>query len=909
MSAMIMSQNGDEEEQDDTEEVSSSNDDDYYKKLAEWEPGNFQPLIETDDDGDVDDEDETIIQTTTAETIEEDNAMDISSDPVVSSSQVDDLLVTFIHRPVKSEPMNYDDEVFDRPPQLDGHVDLPSTESSSQLNRNNDEKKLNEIIAKFTEKKCAQKRTIQIFQIPSTKPKLCSSNDSNKKSLIRTSKTSITSPKKSDQPKPPTNRDGKLSKKPMSRIFNTVMKNNVDAIRESDTRKSTTSINTHRTSRIQSDSGVQSTTTEHRHYTTMNSYQQKTSTFIQQQKRVPDNPRKSIQSKEKSASDHMKLAQRKLNNFQERQQQHTKSSVTNISSIPSISQEKVKKILQPSKSIDPSVRRSVSTSTSSNLIVNDQQVKKKQKKLKRLSTKQSELKSNNSLPTKTNLPSKNNPSNVVNENVTNKEQQQQTNSNPSESSSHPIHSNTKVSDRPATHFDGCIVIDDDTDDENEHNIGMIEDDDIQEIEQQQYSVAYNIRARQKDLDHIVHSSPMGLKWLFNLENLLLDHILICHENQHCPCKKSLDKSLINKCINPCISTGYQIESSFISIILINFIKIFLLRNSLNDQQEFSFVQFSITSHLRYLLLDLPTYIHNEEKDLDENCSKCHQYSLIINILFDLLFDLIDYDLCGRNEKIKYRSSLIEDDYFTRFLQSKITKKNPFYRIKLIIYFIELLGLHMNQCRKKKQFQFNQNENTLFHSIEEFIRHIISRINNMINERISICFNIMELCLLFVNEKASRIKQMSLFLAELCHENFTYLNFFLFDENLFVDIRLLLINELISKKFHRKLTSYTEINDFFLQIQDLLNRKEKIDESALVLLRSLFNSYADLIIEIKTIPSIYSNEIKQLKLLLEHQFDALFHKLVKVSIDDQTYFQQIERTLIFFRLLKCKWNKL
>src|SRR5437660_684542 len=116
---------------------------------------------------------------------------------------------------------------------------------------------------------------------------------------------------------------------------------------------------------------------------------------------------------------------------------------------------------------------------------------------------------------------------------------------------------------------------------------------------------------------------MHIKWLFNLEYILLEHISICHENN----------------IHPDNLSIYQIDPSFISIIIINFLKMFILRNSLNDQQEISFIQFGITSHIRYLLIDLPTYNHNEEKDINDNCLKCYQYSLIINILFDLLFDL------------------------------------------------------------------------------------------------------------------------------------------------------------------------------------------------------------------------------------------------------------------------------
>lgn len=60
--------------------------------------------------------------------------------------------------------------------------------------------------------------------------------------------------------------------------------------------------------------------------------------------------------------------------------------------------------------------------------------------------------------------------------------------------------------------------------------------------------------------------------------------------------------------------------------------------------------------------------------------------------------------------------------------------------------------------------------------------------------------------------------MAIFLSELCENNVTYLNLFLFDKNLFTDIRLLLINQLISKKFAIKFYSIDQIKQFFNQIQ-------------------------------------------------------------------------------------------
>ncbi|CAF4466512.1 unnamed protein product, partial [Rotaria sp. Silwood2] len=49
--------------------------------------------------------------------------------------------------------------------------------------------------------------------------------------------------------------------------------------------------------------------------------------------------------------------------------------------------------------------------------------------------------------------------------------------------------------------------------------------------------------------------------------------------------------------------------------------------------------------------------------------------------------------------------------------------------------------------------------------------------------------------------------------------------FLFENNLLPDIRLLLINELASKKFNLKFISINYINEFFRQIQNILSSSE------------------------------------------------------------------------------------
>ena len=233
-----------------------------------------------------------------------------------------------------------------------------------------------------------------------------------------------------------------------------------------------------------------------------------------------------------------------------------------------------------------------------------------------------------------------------------------------------------------------------------------------------HSSSNNIHTREKHLDHAVHSPSMRIKWLLNLELLLLEHISICHEKNIRPLNELYSIPGI-KCEYLENSSFYHIDPTFISIIIINFLKMFIIRNSNDDQAELEYFQFGLTSYLRYLFIELPTYKHPE----DSNCRSCYQYSLILNILFDLLFDLIEIDLCEILNQKKFRSSLIQDDYFN---QLKINKKNPYYRTKLIIYFIELIQIHRNKCSNKQEFFFHINEDKIFQWIEDFIRHILNK---------------------------------------------------------------------------------------------------------------------------------------------------------------------------------------
>ncbi|CAM4773068.1 unnamed protein product [Rotaria magnacalcarata] len=906
----------DNHDDDDDDELSNNDYDDYLNKLAEWEPENFQVVTESDDDN-VDDgddgvEESNIFQSISTNNHDQDNEiseMDCSIAEDVPSTSTEDLLITFIHRPIKNEPIPYgDNNIFEHSPQLDGQIDLATPKMPPEPDGHTNEKDLKSVIDKIKAKTAMPSRVIQIHRIPSSPNQNRSNDEVKKKTTNATPKKPISTNPKVDRTKEPSIRQSKSTKKMPPRLLNNLLKVNEDAIREADTRKPS-NIQKSSEKLPSSNSNPQSKLPKRPDQRT---HLRAVSNEERQGTKSSSNTKQKYilqthQSKEKPASVHLAMAEKKLNNYQQSQQLKPplpKLSKSNSTPIPSTKKLKSKDPRKSSsKSVDLSTRNSEASVRSQVLNHHNQQKKKKTKKVKRLKTTETNLLSTTQTQTKPpvqSLKTHNNDLSVV--------QKPSLMNHLSEPSISTMSSNSSIKTRPENFFSGCIVIDDDDDDDQEEECNNENDnDDVQEIQRQHYSISYDIRTREKLLDHAVHSSSMHIKWLFNLEHVLLEHIHICHEKHIRPLNSTYENSACEYQVN---SSYYSMDPSFVSIIIINFIKMFILRNSVNDQQELSFVQFGITSHLRYLLIELPTYNHrNDEKDLNDDCSKCHQYSLIINILFDLLFDLIEHDLCEIRSKTNYRSSLIEDDYFTRFLQSNITKNQPYYRIKLIIYFIELIGIHMNKCQNKKQFQFNQNEDKLFHSMEDFIQNIISQTNNSMNERISMCFNIMELCILFVNDKNIRMKQMALFLAELCFDNSDLLHLFLFDKNLLVDIRLLLINEVSFRRFNLKLITINNINDLFRRVEETSNSKDPIDEFVLLLLRGLFTSYADLISEIKQLPFMYSSSAQQITKLLGNRLGPVFTKLREVTSNNSNYFEKIKATLIFYRLLECRWNKL
>jgi hypothetical protein len=236
--------------EEDHNDVFSTNDDDddRLNKLAEWEPEKFQSMIETDDDDDDEDENENIFQSISTENNEEENAinpMDVSSGikffylqitilmiyfsflvaEETPTDSTEDILVTYIHQPIKTEPIsdNDDDDVFDNPPQLDGQIDFISSKSDP-----NNKKSLTDTIAKIVANKPIPNKTIQLHQIPA-KPTIFRLNDDIKKKP--TNQPPKRSASKIDRPKEKSKKEFKPTKKVKPRLLSSLLKTNEDTIR------------------------------------------------------------------------------------------------------------------------------------------------------------------------------------------------------------------------------------------------------------------------------------------------------------------------------------------------------------------------------------------------------------------------------------------------------------------------------------------------------------------------------------------------------------------------------------------------------------------------------------------------------------------------------------------------------
>lgn len=181
---------------------------------------------------------------------------------------------------------------------------------------------------------------------------------------------------------------------------------------------------------------------------------------------------------------------------------------------------------------------------------------------------------------------------------------------------------------------------------------------------------------------------MRIKWLVKLDSILLDQICSIHRQP---------------------STAVDLSS--MNMIIENFLKLFIVRHGRDQQDELSFYQTSLTSYLRFLFLEF--------------ISTSSSFDELLSLSFDLLFDLIDVDLCQSDQKEKFRSSLIEDDYFHPIIQIKSKHRSASgFRLKTLLYFIELIGFKRRRC--SMPFVYHGNENHLFQSIQQTIEHLVDR---------------------------------------------------------------------------------------------------------------------------------------------------------------------------------------
>jgi hypothetical protein len=149
----------------------------------------------------------------------------------MSISSVEELVVTYSHRPVKSEPINHTDSAATYPPQLDGQIDLSPTLLRKQKRVNDKEEHLNNIIAKVNANRCPLNKVIQINRIPTSVNKYHSHGERKSKAASLSAKKVQLSTSKVDQKKELGGKDTKTTKKNESRLLQSVLKHNEDAIR------------------------------------------------------------------------------------------------------------------------------------------------------------------------------------------------------------------------------------------------------------------------------------------------------------------------------------------------------------------------------------------------------------------------------------------------------------------------------------------------------------------------------------------------------------------------------------------------------------------------------------------------------------------------------------------------------
>ena len=139
---------------------------------------------------------------------------------------MEDLLVTFIHRPVKDEPLTYDNTDL-IPPQLDGQTDSLSSNNRELTSRIDETKNLDNVIAKIKLNTSKANKIIEINNVPQ-RIDISQINHNNIK------KTSNQSPKKVNKTSP---------KKIIPPLLSPLLKTNEEVIRPLDKQNRLSSIN------------------------------------------------------------------------------------------------------------------------------------------------------------------------------------------------------------------------------------------------------------------------------------------------------------------------------------------------------------------------------------------------------------------------------------------------------------------------------------------------------------------------------------------------------------------------------------------------------------------------------------------------------------------------------------------
>lgn len=150
----------------------------------------------------------------------------------MSTSQVDDIHVTYVHRPIKPEPTIANHRVCTDLPQLDGQIDLLPNNPPRRSKPMNTEEHLNEVLARIKAKRPQLHRTIELFKLPPPVNRYPSNTTKKKKTDSTLPKnSSSTTSHRSDQAPEVRGKEAKFAKKAKPALQSKLLKENQCAIR------------------------------------------------------------------------------------------------------------------------------------------------------------------------------------------------------------------------------------------------------------------------------------------------------------------------------------------------------------------------------------------------------------------------------------------------------------------------------------------------------------------------------------------------------------------------------------------------------------------------------------------------------------------------------------------------------